>query len=155
MGRAFREGLTRGARNPMAWDILFGILVSVFDLELWMPVDKMINMVDDAATPAALFTIGAMVARSKMNSTSRMGASYYLAGVMIKLFIHPLLLWSIGMHGRFLGISIDTYTLTTIVLLGVLPSGRNVLLLAERFKGDRGRIGQIILMKRNVVFFTF
>ena len=60
------------------------------DLELWMPVDKTINMLADAATPAALFTIGAMLARSKMNSTSRMPASYYLPGVMIKLFIHPL-----------------------------------------------------------------
>ena len=40
MGRAFRQALTRAASNPMPWAILFGILVSVFDLELWMPVDK-------------------------------------------------------------------------------------------------------------------
>ena len=55
MGRAFRQALTRAASNPMPWAILFGILVSVFDLELWMPVDKTINMLADAATPAALF----------------------------------------------------------------------------------------------------
>ena len=70
MGRAFRQALTRSASNPMPWAILFGILVSVFDLELWMPVDMTINMLADAATPTALFTIGAMLARSKMNSTS-------------------------------------------------------------------------------------
>ena len=70
MGRAFRQALTRAASNPMPWAILFGILVNVFDLELWMPVDKTIDMLADAATPAALFTIGAMLARSKMNSTT-------------------------------------------------------------------------------------
>ena len=155
MGRAFRQALSRAASNPMPWAILFGILVSVFDLELWMPADKTINMLADAATPAALFTIGAMLARSKMNSTSRMPASYYLPGVMIKLFIHPLLLWSIGMHARFLGLSIDTFTLTTIVLLGALPSASNVSLLAERFKAVSGRIAQIILLTTTAAFFTF
>ena len=74
---------------------------------------------------------------------------------MIKLFIHPFLLWSIGMHARFLGLSIDTFTLTTIVLLGALPSASNVSLLAERFKADSGRIAQIILLTTTAAFFTF
>ena len=104
---------------------------------------------------SALFTIGAMLARSKMNSTSRMLASYYLPVVMIKLFIHPLLLWSIGMHARFLGLTIDTFTLTTIVLLGALPSASNVSLLAKRFRADSGRIAQIILLTTTAAFFTF
>ena len=59
------------------------------------------------------------------------------------------------MHARFLGLSIDTFTLTTIVLLGALPSASNVSLLAERFKADSGRIAQIILLTTTAAFFTF
>ena len=59
------------------------------------------------------------------------------------------------MHARFLGLTIDTFTLTTIVLLGALPSASNVSLLAERFKADSGRIAQIILLTTTAAFFTF
>ena len=57
------------------------------------------------------------------------------------------------MHARFLGLSIDTFTLTTIVLLGALPSASNVSLLAERFKADSGRIAQIILLTTTAPFY--
>ena len=91
----------------------------------------------------------------KMNSTSRMPASYYLPGVMIKLFIHPLLLCSYWNACVFLGLSIDTFILTTIVLLGacLVPAMCHYWL--RGFKADSSGIAQIILLTTTATFFTF
>ena len=55
------------ATNPMPWSIALGALASALQVQLPGPVDKTIAMLADAASPVALFTIGAVLARSQMN----------------------------------------------------------------------------------------
>ena len=155
VGRALKQALAGASSNPMPWSVLLGILVSGFEISLWGPMDKTIIMLADAATPVALFTIGALLARSQISCPKPMPHSNYLPGVLIKLFMHPLLVWSIGSHARLLGLSIDTFTLTSIVLVAALPSASNVSLLSERFQADSGRIARIILLTTVAAFFTF
>ena len=155
VGRALKQALAGASSNPMPWSVLLGILVSGFEISLWGPMDKTIIMLADAATPVALFTIGALLARSQISSPKPMPHSHYLPSVLIKLFMHPLLVWSIGSHARLLGLSIDTFTLTSIVLVAALPSASNVSLLSERFQADSGRIARIILLTTVAAFFTF
>ena len=60
-----------------------------------------------------------------------------------------------GYNAIQLGLPLDQYTLTVMVLVAALPSASNVSLLAERFQADTGRIARIILVSTVAAFFTF
>jgi malonate transporter len=152
---ATQQALIRAASNPMPWSIVLGALASHYDFALWDPVDQTVAMLANAASPVALFTIGAVLARSQINNAHRMPTSHYLPGTLLKLVVHPLMLWGIGMLARLAGLPLEPFTLTCIVLVACLPSASNVSLLAERFSADTGRIARIILVTTAVAFFSF
>jgi malonate transporter len=54
-----------------------------------------------------------------------------------------------------LGLPLDRFALTVMVLVAALPSASNVSLLAERFGADNGRIARIILLTTAAAFLTF
>ena len=154
-GRAAKQALRRAASNPMPWAILLGTIASGFDIKLWEPFDQTVALLANAASPVALFTIGAVLARSQMTSAHAMPKAHYLPGTLLKLFIHPVLLWCLGTLVQWMGLPLDDFTLTCIVLVAALPSASNVSLLAERFGADNGRIARIILLTTVAAFFTF
>jgi len=61
----------------------------------------------------------------------------------------------IGLSAIQLGLPLDPFALTVLVLLSALPSASNVSLLAERFGADNGRIARIILVSTAAAFLTF
>jgi predicted permease len=65
VGQAAKNALLGVVKNPMPWAILLGTLFSAFQIELPGPVDKTVALLGDAASPVALFTIGAVLARSR------------------------------------------------------------------------------------------
>jgi predicted permease len=73
----------------------------------------------------------------------------------IKLFLHPVLVLLVGAGAIQMGVPLDRFALTVLVLLAALPSASNVSLLAERFGADNGRIARIILVSTAAAFFTF
>ena len=154
-GRAAKQALGRAASNPMPWAILLGTIASGFDIKLWEPLDQTVALLANAASPVALFTIGAVLARSQMTSAHAMPKAHYLPGTLLKLFVHPVLLWCLGTLVQWMGLPLDDFTLTCIVLVAALPSASNVSLLAERFGADNGRIARIILLTTVAAFFTF
>jgi len=64
VGVALKNAFRGMATNPMPWSIALGALASALQFKLPVPVDKTIAMLADAASPVALFTIGAVLARS-------------------------------------------------------------------------------------------
>jgi predicted permease len=114
-----------------------------------------VNLLADAASPVALFTIGAVLARSQMNSSAPTPLADYVPVVLIKLVLHPVLLGLLGLAAMALGLPLDRFTLIVAVLLAALPSASNVALLAERFGADNGRIARIILLSTVLAFFSF
>jgi len=132
-------------------------------------------MLADAASPVALFTIGAVLARSAllarehdasaavaeaMGATGRMLAarapwSDVLPVVAVKLIVHPLLVWGLGRGAIALGLPLSHAALVAIVLVAALPSASNVSMLAERFGADNGRIARIILWTTVIAFLSF
>ena len=46
-----------------------------------------------------------------------MPKAHYLPGTLLKLFVHPVLLWLLGKGAQMAGWSIDDFTLTCIVLV--------------------------------------
>lgn len=157
--QAAKNALKGVAANPMPWSILAGAMVSALQLDLPKPVVNTVGLLADAASPVALFTIGAVLARSQM--LAQTGEAHpvhwteYVPLALIKLFLHPLLVLLVGVSAVALGVPLDRFALTVLVLLAALPSASNVSLLAERFGADNGRIARIILVSTAAAFFTF
>jgi malonate transporter and related proteins len=151
LGNAFR-GI---ALNPMPWAILLGLVVAETRIALPKPALDTIGLLADAASPTALFTIGAVLARSQMTLRERVRASDYGAIAVVKLIVHPLLVWAAGVTAIRAGAAIDSFALQVLVLVAALPSASNVAMLAERFDADSGRIARIILASTAVAFLTF
>jgi predicted permease len=157
--KAFKNALMGVLANPLPWSILLGALASALDFSPPKPVEKTIGMLADAASPVALFTIGAVLARSQMLALSghvvapRLGD--YLPVALFKLFLHPLLVLMVGAGLISQGMLLPRFALTVMVLTAALPSASNVSLLAERFGADNGRVARIILVSTAAAFVTF
>ena len=153
VGRALQGVL----RNPMPWSILLGALAGALGFALWAPLGKTVQLLADAASPVALFTIGAVLARSQMRPATTPGqAAPRDVGVLAvtKLLLHPLLVWTMGTLAVRAG-ALDTSALTPLVLVAALPAASNVSLLAERFGADNGRVARVILWSTALAFFSF
>ncbi len=153
--KAARLALKGVVANPLPWSIALGALASAVGFSLPKPIMGTISLLADAASPVALFTIGAVLARSQMNSTTRTPLADYVPVALIKLVIHPLLVGGVGMGAIALGLPLDRFALTVVVLVAALPSASNVAMLAERFGADNGRIARIILLSTVLAFFSF
>ncbi len=152
---AAQKALQGVALNPLPWAILLGALTSGLQLSLPVPVMQTVGLLADAASPVALFTIGAVLARSQMNSAIPTPFMGYAPVALIKLVLHPVLVGLVGLAAIALGLPLDRFALTVVVLVAALPSASNAALLAERFGADSGRITRIILLSTVLAFFTF
>jgi len=152
---AARAALRGVVVNPLPWAILSGVAVFVAGIELPRPLMQTIALLGDAASPTALFTIGAVLARSQMTAHDRTPAAEVLPVAMAKLLLHPLLVLGAGRAAIALGVPLDPFALNVIVLVAALPSASNVAMLAERFGAHSGRIARIILVSTALAFLTF
>ena len=156
---ALRKALAGMLKNPMAWAISLGAVFSWQNLELIDPVAKTVGLLGDAASPVALFTIGAVLARSQMLAHQRphgpLPLRDYAPVALLKLLLHPLLVWSVASAAQRLGAPLEPFALMVMVLVAALPSASNVSLLAERLGADNGRIARIILVTTAAAFLTF
>jgi len=103
----------------------------------------------------ALFTIGAVLARSQMNQHDRVAVRDYVPIALAKLFIHPVLVWLAGWAAIRMGLPLSPFAHTALTLAAALPSASNVSLLAERFGAHNGRIARIILVSTALAFLSF
>ncbi len=154
-GAALRHALAGMLRNPMPWSILLGALASGLGLVLPKPLMQTVGLLADAASPVALFTIGAVLARSHMNAGEATPLAGFVPVALIKLIVHPLLVLGLGHAAIRVGVPLDPFALHVLVLVACLPSASNVAMLSERFGADTGRIARIILVSTALSFLTF
>ncbi|MDB5886835.1 MAG: family transporter [Polaromonas sp.] len=163
LGSAGEHGAAHAARlalkgvlaNPLPWSIALGALASAAGFSLPGPFKTTVSLLADAASPVALFTIGAVLARSQINSKAPTPLMRYVPVALLKLVVHPLLVGGVGLGAMALGLPLDRFSLTVLVLVAALPSASNVAMLAERFGADNGRIARIILLSTVLAFFSF
>jgi malonate transporter and related proteins len=155
--------------NPLPWAILIGAINSALGYELQGLVHDSVSLLGEAASPVALFTIGAVLARAQIlgryptqdvpstmqKPTFGLLRSDPLLLALLKLFLHPILIFVFGSLARSLGAPLSLPALTVIVLVAALPSASNVSLLAERFGANTDRIAKVILFSTTISFFTF
>jgi hypothetical protein len=159
VSQAAKNALLGMAKNPLPWAILLGTLFSAFQIELPGPVEKTVALLGDAASPVALFTIGAVLARSQIRVKESGHPPIlwrdFLPVAVFKLVLHPVLVLLVLAAAVQLGFYIERFTMVVVVLVAALPSASNVALLSERFGADTGRIAMIILVTTAAAFFTF
>ena len=158
-GLGTRAALARALRgalaNPMPWAIGLGALFSLAGIKLAGPPEVVVRMLADAASPVALFTIGAVLYRAGRHAHTRTPLALYLPVALMKLLLHPLLVFLVGGAAISLGAPLSGFQLTMITLTAALPSASNVAMLAERYGADNGRIARIIMSSTVLAFLSF
>jgi malonate transporter len=157
--KAAKNALRGVALNPMPWAIVLGGASSALQMQPVKPVMQTLGMLADSASPVALFTIGAVLARSQFMAAqgdhAPMPMRDYVPVAVVKLVVHPLLVLMVGAAAISVGLPLDRFALGVMVLVAALPSASNVSLLAERFGANTGRIARIILLTTAAAFLTF
>jgi malonate transporter and related proteins len=144
--------------NPLAWSIVLGTLVSATDARLPGPVRLFVDMLAMAASPVALFALGAMLARGQgmacVDDRAR-DISKVMAMVVLKLLVHPGLVFLVGHLAVRFGMRLDPFAAMVLVLVAALPSASNVAILAERFNADASRLARAVLVSTVGAFISF
>ena len=158
-GRAVLNALKGMATNPLPWSIGLGCLVSASGLSISSVLMKPVAMLSDAASPVALFALGAVLARSRLQAPHTVAGparrSDVLQIVLYKLIVHPALVLGAGRLAMAAGVPLDAFAATVLALVAALPSASNVPMLAERFGADAGRIARIVLFTTALAFVSF
>ncbi len=177
IGQALQRALKGILMNPMPWAIGTGVVFCSSNLTLFAPLDKTVQLLGDAASPTALFTVGAVLARSWMSSqpskslymgkNTSSNNSYrelrsmhlvsrdYWSISILKLIVHPALIYTLGRIAVELNFGMDSGSLKIMVLIAALPSASNVVMLSQRYGADNERIAKIILITTTISFLTF
>lgn len=152
--------LRRAAANPLPWAIVAGAVWGMLDAPLPGPVAEVVALLAASATPVALFTIGAVLARPSVHRDATGAARsaaradvLWLAG--LKLLAHPALVWCLGAAAVAAGAAVGADALVAMTLVAALPAAANITLLAERFGADGSRVARVILVSTVVSVVSF
>jgi hypothetical protein len=149
------RALRAAVGNPLPGSIALGALVSIAGMTVPGPPAQVVKMLADAATPVALFAIGAVLWQAGRHAATRTPWGAVVPVVLFKLLLHPLLVMGLGLLARRAGLPVSPFGLTVMVLAAALPSASNVSLLAQRHGADNGRVARIIMASTVLAFGSF
>ncbi len=113
LGATLRQTALRLARNPILIGLVVGVLLAVSGLTLPGPLAKVIDMLADAAGPAALFVIGGSLYGLQVRG---------MAGDVSQIVVGKLLLHPLAVLGIFLLLpEADPMLLTGALLFACAP----------------------------------
>ena len=113
------------AGNPVILSIIAGFLWRLTGLGIPGPLKHLLDLLAGAATPAALFSLGATLAGFRL--AGDLGQS--LAVVAIKLLVLPIVVWLFATRAFHLS-ELDAAVALTCA---ALPTGANAFILAQRY----------------------
>ncbi|MDW3223811.1 MAG: AEC family transporter [Paracoccaceae bacterium] len=132
-------------KNPMIMAIVAGLTWSFFDIPIPAPANEFLAILGAAATPGALFAIGASLATK---SAERLHIAGWLT--FCKLGLHPLFV-AIGVLYLF---PADPYFAAVIIAAAALPVAGNVYILAQHYGVAPHRVSAAILVSTAVSILT-
>ena len=124
-------------KNPMIVSISLGLLVSALTLPIPAPVNDFLTLLGGAATPGALFAIGASLAGK---SAERLSVAGWLT--FCKLVLHPL---SVAVFA-LLVFPVAAYPAGVMIAAAALPVAGNVYILAQHYGVAPARVSAAILV---------
>lgn len=124
-------------KNPMVMSMAAGLLWSAANLPLPAPVNEFLTILGAAATPGALFAIGASLA---YKSVERVSVAVWLS--VAKLVLHPL---SVGICA-LLVFEVARFDAGVMIAAAALPVAGNVYILAHHYNVAPHRVSAAILI---------
>jgi len=132
-------------KNPMIVAMTLGLLCSGFDLTIPVPLNEFLAILGGAATPGALFAIGASLATK---SAERIEVASWLT--FCKLVLHPAFV----AFGALFLFSVDPYSAAVLIAAASLPVAGNVYMLAQHYSVAPQRVSAAILVSTAISIFT-
>lgn len=142
MMRAIGVGLIK---NPMIVAITLGFLWSGLSIPIPDPMNDFLAILGGAATPGALFAIGASLA---LTSPDRLEVAGWLS--FCKLVLHPLF---VGFAALYL-FGVDPFKAGVIIAVSALPVAGNVYILAQHYGVAPVRVSTAILVSTAISILT-
>jgi len=132
-------------RNPMIVAIVSGFIWSGLGIPVPVPLESFLSLLGGAATPGALFAIGASLASK---STERMAVAGWLS--FSKLVLHPAAV-ALAAFGLF---DISAYDAGVMVAAAALPVAGNVYIIAQHYGVAPQRASASILISTVISIVT-
>jgi len=140
-GRTFAQTLivAFGAmfKNPFMIGLILGFAVNIAGLQLPQMLLDFINMLKQAALPCALFGLGGILVRYKLNNNLK-EAGYLSA---IGLLLHPILAFLFCVL-----VGLDSLGRNVVVLMAAMPAGVNAYLFAQLYSRGVGTAANTVLL---------
>ena len=133
-------------RNPMIVSIVLGLSWSGLTLPIPLPFNDFLVILGAAATPGALFAIGASLASK---SAERFAVAVWLS--TSKLVLHPAAVAAMAL----LVFDVEPYAAGVMIAAAALPVAGNVFILAQHYGVAPQRASTAILVSTAVSVLTF
>jgi predicted permease len=117
--------------------ITLGLIWSGLEIPIPAPMNEFLTLLGAAATPGALFAIGASLATK---SAERLSVAGWLS--FCKLVLHPLFV----AFACFVLFRVDPYEATVVISAAALPVAGNVYILAQHYGVAPQRVSAAILV---------
>jgi predicted permease len=137
----FRTVGTGLIKNPMIMAILAGFIVSATKTPIPMPVNEFLSILGGAATPGALFAIGASLASK---SAERLEVAGWLS--FCKLVVHPAAV----AIAALVVFPVEPYAAGVMIAAAALPVAGNVYMIAQHYGVAPARVSASILISTAV-----
>lgn len=124
-------------KNPMIVSITLGVLWAAFELPIPDTANVFLDQLAGAATPGALFAIGASLAAK---SAERVQVALWLSSC--KLVLHPL---AVACAALFV-FDVNPYTASVMIAAAALPTAGNVFMVAQHYGTAPQRVSSTILI---------
>ena len=118
--------LVETIKNPMVVAISLGLIWSAFELSISLPIERLLSLLAQAASPVALFALGLTLGQARRGT--RQGTRISGLLVLSKLLIHPCLV-ALGCWW----LAVPALQAQIAIVVAALPAGALAYLLAQRF----------------------
>ena len=132
-------------KNPMIVSITVGLAWSALRIPIPAPLNEFVSILGAAATPGALFAIGASLASK---SAERLAVAGWLS--FAKLVLHP---GAVAVAALLL-FPVDPYAASVMIAAAALPVAGNVYILAQHYGVAPHRVSASILISTALSIFT-
>lgn len=138
LGRALIGALLRIAQNPLLIGIALGLVGNLAGIRLPEAVDAFTLIMAQAIVPVALFGLGGALNEYRLADNWALALNLSL----LKLILHPLIVWVIMIHILNVDHAIARYP----ILLAAMPTGINAYIFATYYKRGQDIAANTILI---------
>ena len=133
----FRTVILGLLKNPMIVSVVLGLAWSSAELTMPAPAQEFLTLLGAAATPGALFAIGASLASK---SAERLSVAFTISA--FKLFVHPA---AVALTAMVIW-PVEPFAAKVMVAAAALPVAGNIFILAQHYRVAPQRVSAAILV---------